>query len=131
MRPRPLSPHVSVYRFQYTMIGSFTHRMTGIGLAFGLIVLAWWLAAAAGGAAAYGDASAILGSVPGKVLLALWLLAFCYHLFNGIRHLAWDRIFGFEKREARRSFRVVILAALVLFVALAWFLFFRGTGVAP
>lgn len=131
MRPRPLSPHVSVYRFQYTMIGSFTHRMTGIGLAFGLIVLACWLVAAAGGEQAYASASAILGSVPGKVLLALWLFAFCYHLFNGIRHLAWDRIFGFERSEARRSFRVVVAAALILFVALGWFLFLGRSGATP
>lgn len=129
MRPRPMSPHVSVYRFQYTMIGSFTHRMTGVGMSVGLLVLAAWLAAAARGADAYAGMTAVLSSLVGKVLLALWLLAFCYHLFNGIRHLAWDLIYGFERREARRSFRMVIAAALILFAALAWLLFFRGGAV--
>ncbi len=130
MRPRPMSPHVSVYRFQYTMIGSFTHRMTGVGMSVGLLVLAAWLAAAARGADAYAGMTAVLSSLVGKVLLALWLLAFCYHLFNGIRHLAWDLIYGFERREARRSFRMVVAAALILFAALAWLLFFRG-GAGP
>ncbi len=130
MRSRPLSPHVTVYRFQYTMIGSFTHRMTGAGMSVGLVVLAAWLLAAASGAAAYAGAVAVLSSVVVKVLLALWLLAFCYHLFNGIRHLAWDLIFGFEKREARRSYRVVMAAALILFAALAWLFFARG-GATP
>lgn len=130
MRPRPMSPHASVYRFQYTMIGSFTHRMTGVGMSVGLLVLAAWLAAAARGADAYAGMTAVLSSLVGKVLLALWLLAFCYHLFNGIRHLAWDLIYGFERREARRSFRMVVAAALILFAALAWLLFFRG-GAGP
>ncbi|HQW08740.1 MAG TPA: succinate dehydrogenase, cytochrome b556 subunit [Steroidobacteraceae bacterium] len=130
MRPRPLSPHVTVYRFQYTMIGSFTHRMTGVAMSAGLLVLAVWLVAAANGADAYAGATAVLSSLPCKVLLALWLLAFCYHLFNGIRHLAWDLLYGFERREARRSYRVVIAAALVLFCALAW-LFFARAGAVP
>ena len=130
MRPRPMSPHLSVYRFQYTMIGSFTHRMTGIGMSVGLLVLVAWLAAAAAGADAYAGTTAVLSNLVFKVLLALWLLAFCYHLFNGIRHLAWDLIYGFERPEARRSYRMVIAAALILFAALAWLLFLRG-GVAP
>ncbi|MBV6423912.1 MAG: Succinate dehydrogenase cytochrome b556 subunit [Steroidobacteraceae bacterium] len=123
MRPRPLSPHVTVFRFQYTMIGSFTHRMTGVALSFGLIVLAAWLVGAAGGAQAYATVSAALGSVPCQVLLALWLLAFCYHLLNGVRHLVWDLGYGLEKREARRSYRVTMAAAVILWAAFAWYLF--------
>lgn len=123
MRSRPLSPHVSVYRFQYTMIGSFTHRVTGVAMSVGLLVLVGWLAAAASGAEAYAAAVALLSSVFFRILLAGWLLAFCYHLFNGVRHLAWDLGFGYEKPEARRSFRVTIVASLVLFAVLAWLLF--------
>lgn len=129
MRPRPLSPHLSVHRFQYTMIGSFTHRVTGAAMAVGLFVLVGWLTAAASGAEAYGTAVALLGSVFFKILLAGWLLAFCYHLFNGVRHLAWDIGFGYEKPEARRSFRATVVATLVLFVVLAWLLF-AARGVA-
>lgn len=130
MRPRPLSPHATVYRFAYTMQGSFAHRITGIGLAAGLLVLAVWLVAAASGADSYAAVVAVLSGAVGKVLLALWLLAFCYHLFNGVRHLMWDLGYGFERREARRSYRMVLVAALALFAALAWLFFARG-GVAP
>lgn len=130
MRPRPLSPHATVYRFQYTMIGSFAHRATGLALAVGLLVLVGWLAAAASGAEAYAAAAGLLSGVFFKVLLAGWLLAFCYHLFNGVRHLAWDLGFGYEKREARRSFRATVVATLVLFAVLAWLLF-AARGVAP
>ena len=130
MHPRPLSPHLSVYRFQYTMIGSFTHRVTGVAMAVGLIVLVGWLVAAASGAATFATATALLSGTVFKVLLALWLLAFCYHLFNGVRHLVWDLGYGYEKRDARRSYRVTIAAALILFAVLAWLLFAR-TGAAP
>jgi len=130
MHPRPLSPHVSVYRFQYTMIGSFTHRVTGVAMAVGLIVLVGWLVAAASGAATFATATALLSGTVFKVLLALWLLAFCYHLFNGVRHLVWDLGYGYEKRDARRSYRVTIAAALILFAVLAWLLFARA-GAAP
>lgn len=130
MSPRPLSPYVSVYRFQYTMIGSFTHRVTGVAMSVGLIVLTGWLIAAASGADAFAAASALLSGALFKALLALWLLAFCYHLFNGVRHLVWDLGYGYEKAEARRSFGMTIAAALILFAVLAWLLFARA-GAAP
>lgn len=130
MRPRPLSPHVSVYRFQYTMIGSFTHRVTGVAMSVGLLVLVAWLTAAASGPGAFASVTALLSGTLFKLLLAGWLLAFCYHLFNGIRHLAWDMVYGLEKHEARRSYRVTIAAALVLFVVLGWLLYFARSGVA-
>jgi|JRYD01.1.fsa_nt_gb succinate dehydrogenase / fumarate reductase cytochrome b subunit len=130
MRQRPLSPHATVYRFQYTMIGSFAHRVSGLALSAGLLVFVAWLAAAAGGWGSYAAAVALLSGPFAKGVLALWLLAFCYHFFNGIRHLAWDLVFGLEKREARRSYRMAIIATLALFAALAWLLFARG-GATP
>ncbi|MGE0580962.1 MAG: succinate dehydrogenase, cytochrome b556 subunit [Steroidobacteraceae bacterium] len=130
MRQRPLSPHATVYRYQYTMIGSFAHRLTGLALSAGLLVFVAWLVAAANGAGAYASTVAVLSGAFFRGLLALWLLAFCYHLFNGIRHLAWDLIYGLEKREARRSYRMTIVATLVLFAALGWLLLARS-GAAP
>jgi succinate dehydrogenase / fumarate reductase cytochrome b subunit len=121
MRERPLSPHLSVYRFQYTMLLSITHRITGVGLSVGLVLFAAWLIAAARGPESYAHAMLVLGSAPLRVLYALWLLAFAYHLANGIRHLAWDLGVGLEKREARRSAWIVIVGAIVLFLVLAWF----------
>ncbi len=127
MARRPLSPHLTIYRFAYTMSLSILHRITGIGLAAGLVVLALWLTAVAQGEAAYqrftdGPAALLL-----RVLLGLWLVAFLYHFANGIRHLAWDAGFGLERVQARRSARVVIIAVSVAAALLLWAFFFRST----
>jgi len=91
MRQRPLSPHLDIYRFAYTMATSIAHRITGVILTAGFGVLIYWLVAAASSAESYAAAQQIISSGPVKLLLVGWLLAFCYHLFNGIRHLNWDR----------------------------------------
>jgi Succinate dehydrogenase/Fumarate reductase transmembrane subunit len=48
---RPLSPFMfpTWYRFQITSLLSILHRFTGIALAVGSILLAWWLVAVATG----------------------------------------------------------------------------------
>jgi len=119
MRQRPLSPHLDIYRFAYTMATSIAHRITGVVLTAGFGVLIYWLVAAASSAESYASAQQIISSGPVKLLLIGWLLAFCYHLLNGIRHLNWDRVRGLERHEARRSSRIVIIATVVLFVIFA------------
>ena len=116
---RPLSPHLSIYRWPVTMLLSILHRATGIANAVGLIVLAAWLMQAAAGEAAYGALTAILGSPFGYVVLAGFSFSFFYHLCNGIRHLVWDTGRGFEKRQANASAWAVIAMAFVL-TALFW-----------
>lgn len=111
---RPLSPHLSVYRWPLTMTISILHRVTGILLALGMLVLACWLLAAADGAGAYGELVDLLRSGPGRVVLAAITLAFFFHLANGIRHLVWDAGFGFEKHQANASGWAVIAATLLL-----------------
>ena len=120
MRQRPLSPHLDVYRFAYTMATSILHRITGVVLSAGLLVLVWWLLAAAGDAEGYAGVAAWLGSGFLQLLLAGWLVAFVYHLCNGIRHLVWDLGYGLEKAEARRSARWVMIATVLLSAALLY-----------
>lgn len=126
MRPRPLSPHLGIYRFMYTMATSIAHRISGVVLSIGLVVLVGWLAAAASGAEAYAAAIALVPAALLKLLLAAWLLAFCYHLCNGIRHLNWDLGRGLEKPEARRSAMVVVAVTAVLAAAFVYAAFFAG-----
>ncbi|MBM4216494.1 MAG: succinate dehydrogenase, cytochrome b556 subunit [Gammaproteobacteria bacterium] len=126
MRQRPLSPHIGVYKFAYTMATSIVHRATGIVLSAGLLALAGWLIAAAGGPEAYAIAVAILGGPFGQLLLAGWSVAFSYHLFNGLRHLNWDLGRGLEKHEARRSAVIVVVATLLLAGASIYAAFFAG-----
>ncbi len=111
---RPLSPHLSIYRWPVTMLLSILHRATGIANAVGLIVLAAWLMQAAAGEAAYESLTGILASPLGYVVLAGFSFSFFYHLCNGIRHLVWDTGRGFEKRQANMSAWIVIAVSLAL-----------------
>ncbi|MFT5538966.1 MAG: succinate dehydrogenase / fumarate reductase cytochrome b subunit [Alphaproteobacteria bacterium] len=114
---RPLSPHLQVYRLPLSAIISITHRITGVGLAFGALVLVAWLAAAAAGPAWFATASAVLGSIPGRIILFGFTWALFFHLANGIRHLFWDVGIGFDLEDARVSGYVVIGVSLLLAVA--------------
>lgn len=128
MRERPLSPHLGVYRFMYTMATSILHRITGVVLAVGLLLLVYWLMAAADGPVAYERALDLLSSGVVKLLIAGWVLAFSYHLCNGIRHLNWDLGRGLERAEARRSARVMIAAAVVIAVVILYAAFVGGAS---
>ena len=117
---RPLSPHLQIYRPQLTSVLSILHRVTGIVIAVGALLLAWWLWAAASGPAEYQVAHQFFNSLPGKVLLFVWTLCTFYHLCNGIRHLVWDAGYGFELPAAYRSGKIVLGASVILTVAV-WF----------
>src|ERR1700761_6356211 len=112
---RPLSPFMFPiwYRFQITSALSILHRLTGIGLAVGSILLAWWLVAVAAGGELFARTHAFLVSPIGTLLLFLWSVAFFFHLCNGIRHLAWDADYGFQLRSAYRSGYLVLVATVL------------------
>ena len=124
---RPLSPFMFPiwYRFQITSALSILHRLTGIGLAVGSILLAWWLISVAAGGELFEATHRFLISPIGMVLLFLWSVAFFYHLCNGIRHLAWDAGYGFEIRTATRS-GYAVLAMTALLTAVVWLYVFFG-----
>lgn len=111
---RPLSPHLQVYRLPLVALLSITHRITGVALSAGTILLAVWLGSAAYGPEAYDQVSALLGSPLGLIILFGFSAAFYYHLCNGIRHLVWDFGQGFELTTVRRSNVLVLIGAVVL-----------------
>jgi succinate dehydrogenase / fumarate reductase cytochrome b subunit len=118
---RPLSPFMfpNWYRFQITSALSILHRLTGVALAVGSILLAWWLIAVATGGEIFAATHAFISSPIGVLLLFLWSVAFFYHLCNGIRHLAWDAGYGFELRQVHLSGYAVLAATAVLTI-IAW-----------
>ena len=126
MARRPLSPHMTVYRFGYTMSLSILHRAMGIVLSIGLVVFAAWLCAAASGPQAYERFQSLLPAPLVKAGLALLVLAFVYHLANGVRHLCWDAGLGFERAQARRSAAIVVVFALLAGAAGLYALFTHG-----
>ena len=125
-RPRPLSPHLEIYRWQIGNTLSILHRLTGIGLAFGLLALTFWLVSLAGGEDSYRTAYRAFASPVGLSLLAGWSFAFFYHLFNGIRHLFWDAGWGFERRQRQASGWFAVIGALIATAAFWTFLWHGG-----
>jgi succinate dehydrogenase / fumarate reductase cytochrome b subunit len=116
---RPVSPHLQVYRWQITMLLSSMHRMTGLLLSLGAVVLAMWLLALAGGSASYNRLYAITGAAWFKVPLVLWAFCLFFHLANGIRHLFWDATYGFERAQIWTSGIAVATASALATAAFA------------
>jgi succinate dehydrogenase cytochrome b subunit len=114
---RPLSPHLQVYRLLLTMVLSGLHRISGLWLSLCSLLLVAWLATIAIGPAAYRNAGTFFASVPMRLVLAAALAAFWYHLFAGIRHLAWDMDFGFELPAPRRSGMLMVALAAAAYGA--------------
>jgi succinate dehydrogenase / fumarate reductase cytochrome b subunit len=124
---RPLSPHLQVYRPQITSMLSILHRITGIALAVGTLLLTYWLVAAASGPQAFADAQGLIGSLIGQLMLFGWTFALFFHLCNGIRHLVWDAGYGFEIETAVRSGWMVVGASVVL-TLVSWALGYAMMG---
>ena len=120
MPPRPLSPHLGVYKFMYTMSLSILHRITGLAASFGFLLFAWWLMALATGHDSYQRVMGFLQTPFAKLLLVGFTFAFVYHFCNGIRHLVWDTGRGLERAQARRSGWLVIILALLLTALVVW-----------
>lgn len=118
---RPLSPFMlgQYYRFQWTSLLSIVHRITGVGLSVGTLLLAGWLIAAASGPEVYGRVAQHLTAWYGQALLFAWTWALMYHLGNGIRHLFWDVGMGFDIRVAEKTGYAVVVASFLLTGA-AW-----------
>jgi succinate dehydrogenase / fumarate reductase, cytochrome b subunit len=126
-RPRPLSPHLTVYKWGPHMLVSIMHRMMGVGLGtVGILGFVWWLVALASGKEAYASflkcATGWIGFVVGIGLS----FAFFLHMGNGIRHFVLDTGAGYELKGNRLGAIIVIFAAVVL-TALMWlYIFTRG-----
>ena len=118
---RPLSPHLQIYRPQLTSVLSILHRIAGIILALGALLIAAWFCAVAGGEYSHDIARGFFAAWVGRGLLFGWTLCACYHLCNGIRHLLWDVGVGLELRAAYRSGAVAVAAAIGLCAAV-WLL---------
>ncbi len=116
---RPLSPHLQIYRWYLTMALSIAHRASGVALAFGLLLLTWWLLALAGGPESFARVEWWKDSFLGVLVLLGYSFVLTYHLGNGIRHLIWDAGYGFEPHIARLSGLAVLAFAAVVTV-LTW-----------
>ncbi len=124
---RPLSPHLQVYRFIFTMMLSGLHRITGVGLAVGAALLVYWLIAIAAGPEAYSTAQALFGSWLGRLVLFGVTLALFYHLCTGVRHLLWDTGWGYDVKTANATGVVAVVVAVGL-TLITWIVAYAMRG---
>jgi len=124
---RPLSPHLTIWRWGPHMAVSILHRITGGALTVaGLAVLTWWLFALSDGPDAYATFAGAASHWAGKVVLIGLSWAFFQHLLSGVRHLVMDTGSGFEIRGNKRGAIATIVGSLLLTAALWAYLFGRA-----
>ncbi len=118
VRARPLSPHLQIYRWPITMASSILHRITGVGLGAGILVLAWQLIAAAMGPGPYETFRWAAGGILGQLVLFGFTVALVYHALNGVRHVAWNFGWGLNVPAADKSGIAVFVATPILSIAI-------------
>jgi succinate dehydrogenase / fumarate reductase, cytochrome b subunit len=116
---RPLSPHLSVYRWHWQMATSILTRLTGNGLIVGVALIVWWFIALASGPDAFAVADAVITSWFGDVVMFLSLWALWYHSLAGVRHLIWDQGRMLDLPAAELSSKVIVAASILLTVLTA------------
>lgn len=122
---RPLSPHLMIYKPQLTSMMSITHRLTGVALSVGSLLLVWWVVALATGPEAFAYAQSILTSIFGQIVLFGFSVAVFYHLSNGVRHLFWDFGYNLSIEGVKRTGYMVMASTVILTVA-TWAYVIKG-----
>ncbi len=121
MRERPLSPHLSIYKVELPMLLSGLHRITGIALSVGSLLLVAWIESAVYSAEAFATLNRFLGSFIGQLMLFGWTFSLIYHSVSGVRHLLWDTGRLLEVKQIHSSSKIVVAITIVL-TLLAWIL---------
>jgi succinate dehydrogenase / fumarate reductase, cytochrome b subunit len=124
---RPLSPHLQIYKPMLTMMMSIMHRITGVGLYFGIILLVWWLTAASVSDSYFDFVQGFFGNWFGRLVLFGFSWALIHHALGGLRHLLWDTGRGYDLKVVEWLARVNLAGSIVL-TLLLWII---GYGVMP
>jgi len=127
-RPRPLSPHLQIYRLTITMAMSIGHRLTGAALYFGALLVTWWLIALASGPYSYAIFQVFLGSWPGQITLLGFIWALIHHMLGGIRHLLWDSGLWIDPPAARKLAWATLVGSVGL-TLVVWLLSFSTASI--
>ena len=123
---RPLSPFLT-YRWTLTMAMSIVHRITGIALYVGTLLMAWWLIATASGAGAYSAFQVFIGSWIGRLILFGYTWALIHHMLGGVRHLIWDLCYGFGASEREWLTRAALIGSITLTI-IVWIIAYAIGG---
>ena len=117
---RPISPHLTIYKPQFTSVLSIMHRITGIGLILSLMLVIAWFSALSIGVDAFNFIENIFNSILVRVILFCSLWALFYHTCTGIRHLIWDLGYGLEEKWITPSAYIVLLASVCLTISVIY-----------
>ena len=118
---RPLSPHLSIHKKVLTAVFSIFHRLTGIFLTLGSLLLVLWFLSISIGENFYNYFQIIFSNFIFKAILFFWTLAFFYHLFNGIRYLFWSFSLGMELKTVYLSGYIIALLTIISTI-IVWYL---------
>lgn len=118
-KPRPLSPHLDIYRFTLTMAMSIAHRITGVGLYIGVLLLVWFLLALSGDARSYGIFSGFIHSFIGRLVLFGFTWSLFHHMLGGVRHALWEAGIGLDHPMRERFAQITLIGGFALCV-IAW-----------
>ena len=113
---RPLSPHLQIYRPMLTMLMSIIHRITGVALYAGTLLLVWWLTAAATSDQYFDLVQSVFGSFLGNLVLFGFTWALIHHTLGGIRHLVWDTGHGFDLKDVETGAKLTVAGSIILTV---------------
>ena len=116
---RPLSPHLQIYRWSWTMAMSIFHRATGTALYAGTLLLAVWLVAAASGKASFDTAQWLAASWVGRLVLFGYTFALMHHMVGGLRHFVWDLGHGYDAQQRMNMARLTLFVSAP-FTVLIW-----------
>jgi succinate dehydrogenase / fumarate reductase, cytochrome b subunit len=116
---RPISPHLQIYRLTSTMLMSGLHRITGMALYLGTVLMVAWLIAVASGPSAYANVQWLLSTLIGRLVLLGYSWALIHHALGGIRHLIWDTLHGLEPNDREWLARATLVGSLGL-TAVLW-----------
>ena len=111
---RPLSPHLTIYKPQITSLMSITHRITGVFQSIGLLIICIFLISLLFGSQIHNTLQIFINHIVGKTFFIFYTFSLCYHLFNGIRHLAWDLGLGFNLNNVNYTGYATIILAFML-----------------
>ena len=124
---RPLSPHLQIYKPIFTMVMSIVHRITGVALYFGTLLLVWWLMAAATGPAYFDYVNGFFASWFGRLVLFGYTWALLHHMLGGLRHFLWDMGKGFSE-GSRNGLAKLSLAGSIFLTILVWVIAYWAKG---
>ena len=118
----PTSPHLQIYKPQITSILSITHRLTGLGLNFALILLSLWIISFSFGEDLYSRFVSIFENIFIKIILYFIVIGISYHALNGIRHILWDLGFLINNKAASISGLIIIFSSIIISIFISSFI---------